>query len=1786
MNRVKYKLFIFSAFNCNNQFFLYPKKYIINGYPKKLFLFFCFLSVFHINSSCQTTQIITTSGLSTWSVPNCVASVTVEVWGGGGGGGGGDIDTYSGSGGGGGGYSRSVVNVVGGTDCQLYVGAGGAGGKNSNGQDGEDSWFMDKTKVLAKGGHGGGTGKIIVVGKGGAKGIGDVAFSGGNGGKAFIPVELNTSGGGGGSSGGFYYSGYNGTDGANGLVNAPGAVAPSGGGSGGNGCGVGGAPTPDCAGFPGNIPGGGGGGGNDDIVLGTGGNGATGQIKLTWKAVDGWFTNKNREICTGTAFTISPVSGMDGDRFPEGTTYSWELPIVTGGITGATTQTSQPFISQTLVNSSQTVQTAIYLIKTSTGCNFTLTVKVFPQSQLITTLAPQAICSGTLFNYIPKGTTEDCSFTWKRATVAGIIQTGTTGTGTINETLTNTTNSPINVTYIYTTASNGCKGMEQNVVLTILPLPQFISALHPPAICSGTIFSYVPASTISGSTYSWTRAAISGIAQTASLGVDTIHETLTNTTSSPINVVYEFTTVAKGCMDKTQNVITVVNPAPQLSSSTISHNICSGSTFNYSPLSNTQGCIFNWERLFAKGIKEAAATGVGKISETLTNVSDLPITVTYNYTITANGCNGTEKNILITVNPLPQLNSVLNPPPICSGSTFTYSPSGTIQGSIYTWKRATVEGIGQPEKSGTGIISESLTNTTSSPINVTYIYNSAANGCKGKEQIITVKVYSSAQLSSRLNPNAICSGTTFNYIPSGTIPGSAFNWKRLAVNGIKQANSSGSDTINELLTNTTSLPVNVIYRYTTTAGGCEGKIQNVVVTVNPIPQLNSNMNSYTICSGSTFNYAPISNTPGCVYTWQRLSANITKEVTTTGVGKINEVLTNTTDSSIVVTYFYTITANGCEGKSQNISATVNPLPKINSTLNPSAICSGTTFTYTPTENIKGSVFTWKRAAVAGISQPEKVGTGSISESFTNTTSASINVTYIFTSTANGCKGTEQNVVVNIKPLPQLNNTLPPISICSGTAFNFIPLSTYTEATVKWNRAPLNGIAQIASSGVGSINDTLTNAISSPLDVTYTFTTTANGCEGKTQNLIVTVNPTPQLNNPLNPITVCSGTSLLFNAGTSIAGTTYEWTRASINGILQAASTGVGNINETLTNITAAAINVTYVYIAAAKGCKGKEQNLKVTVNPSPQLNSVPHLPAICSRTTFNYIPTGSAGSTFSWTRALISGIAQAGSSGIGTINETLTNTTASPINVSYVYTATANGCAGKPQNVMVTINPLPEFNSTPNPTAICSGTTFIYTPVSKTGGVTYSWSRSTIKGIIPAGTKGEDKINESLTNSTLYPINVTYVYSSSANGCKGADQNVVVAVTPLPQLNSVLNPPAICSGKAFNYTPTSANTGATFTWIRSSINGIEQTGSSGVGNINEVITNTTAFAINVIYSYTATDNGCKGKEQQVIVKVNPLPQLNSTLTPPAICSGTTFKYNATSAMADARFSWKRSSVYGISQTSSSGTGNVSELLTNTTKSPLTATYVYTTSANNCESTQNIVVIVNPLPTATIAGNFIKCLNDAAPEIVFTGSSSKPPYKFTYKINGGKNMVVTSDASGAALVTASTSVAGDFTFSLLSVAESSSELSCSQAQTGSAMVKVVQLEASLLGTTEVPVRGVKPILTFKVTGGKAPYTFTYTINEGETHTKSTLGSFTSASIVAPTDIAGDFVYTLINIKDANGLSCPSDATAIITVSPPNQNSKTKSSSGGPSKVKTPTIAPKNLIKLNRRYKIGK
>lgn len=231
--------------------------------------------------------VITFTSSTTWTAPQGVTSIQIEVRGAGGSGSttGGGSSSPSGGGGGGGYSKKNVFTVVPGTVYTVTVGVGGVAvvGSALNGNAGGDSWFNSTADVLAKGGGAGSfTNGTQASGGAAASGVGDVTFSGGNGGLTNTTVGPSAGGGGAGDA----------NNGGNaGSAGSPGAGGVAGGGAGGD--------TNAFNGQDGSAPGGGGGGSTLNRISGAGGNG---QVTITFTQV---FTNASIfTILNGAVMTV------------------------------------------------------------------------------------------------------------------------------------------------------------------------------------------------------------------------------------------------------------------------------------------------------------------------------------------------------------------------------------------------------------------------------------------------------------------------------------------------------------------------------------------------------------------------------------------------------------------------------------------------------------------------------------------------------------------------------------------------------------------------------------------------------------------------------------------------------------------------------------------------------------------------------------------------------------------------------------------------------------------------------------------------------------------------------------------------------------------------------------------------------------------------------------------------------------------------------------------------------------------------------------------------------------------------------------------------------------------------------------------------------------------------------------------------------------------------------------------------------------------------------------------
>jgi hypothetical protein len=637
-------------------------------------------------------------------------------------------------------------------------------------------------------------------------------------------------------------------------------------------------------------------------------------------------------------------------------TYTWGMPTVVpvGAISsGLSTGIGLPNISATLVNSTTSDAIVTYNVTASDATTFTYTLTVKPKP--VASNQTTTICGNGTIVFSPSNVSGTVYSWGLPTTLFGTYGSATTGTNAVSfsQTLTNGSTTFAGAQYTVTPIANGCSGNTFTVTATINPTPA-VSNTSLSAICSGSAFSFSPTGVPVSTSYSWSNPIVSPVSGLAGVSAQSGQPFISQTLSSSNNLVntaiYTVTPATPTCIGNTFTVTVPVNPVPSVPN--LSTTICSGNTFSFTPASPTTvptGTTYTWTApvvspFGALGAVGANSTSSASISQTPINTTTSVAQAVYTVTPLYSGCAGTPFTATVTVNPSTNLTSVTTAPAICSGSVFNYTPTASTPGSTISWARGLITGISNAAAIGTGNPAETLINTTSAPITVTYVYTvTTPAGCSGTTNV-TVIVNPIPTLLSTLTPTAACSGTTFNYNATSATAGVTFSWSRAAVTGISNLATTGSGDISETLVNTTNAAITVGYVYTLTnpTSGCTNT-QTVSVVVNPIPVVSNQ--TLTNCSGSLFNLIPTGVPLGTTYTWSvPVSAplSVISGTSGTAASSISQTLTNSTVNPATATYTITPSVGGCAGASFTLIVTVNPVATIApQVLAP--VCSGTAF---------------------------------------------------------------------------------------------------------------------------------------------------------------------------------------------------------------------------------------------------------------------------------------------------------------------------------------------------------------------------------------------------------------------------------------------------------------------------------------------------------------------------------------------------------------------------------------------------------------------------------------------------------------------------------------------------------------------------------------------------------------------------------------------------------------------------------------------------------------------------
>jgi uncharacterized protein (TIGR02145 family) len=861
------------------------------------------------------------------------------------------------------------------------------------------------------------------------------------------------------------------------------------------------------------------------------------------------------------------------------------------------------------------------------------------------------------------------------------------------------------------------------------------------------------------------------------------------------------------------------------------------------------------------------------------------------------------------------------------------------------------------------------------------------------------------------------------------------------------------------------------------------------------------------------------------------------------------------------TYNVKLVSYSTEGCKDSIikQVVVDTLPGITNPVHRNQICSNLGTNIILTTNVINALYTWTATAssmmLSGFSD-ESIPTASpIEQILVNNGTQTDSVTYTIIPHKGMCDGPPFTFRVVVLPMPTAMVT-GTIAVCQNAAS---PVITFTGAS---GTAPYTFTYHINGLPNQTVTTTVGNSVTvtAPTNVVGIFTYnldsiqegSSNACShAQTGSAVVTVNPLPTAT-ITGTITVCqnSASPLITFTGAS-ATPPYTFTY-NINGLpVQTVTTAFGNSVTVVAPTNVVGIftyNLVSVQDGSSTTCsQAQTGSAVVTVNPLPTATITGTI-SVCQNSTSPLITFTGASATAPYTFTYnINGLP----------NQTVTTivgnsvTVAAPTNIvgtfNYNLVSVQDGSAttcsqAQTGSAVVTVNSLPVIDIFGSP-SVCKNSTTVYSTAA--GMTNYVWTVSS-GGIITVG-QGTNTIS---VNWTAYGAQTITLNYTDANGCTAASPKVLdVVVSDLP-VPTLAGDTIICVGSTITYSTDPGN--SAYAWVVSA--GGTPTAGGGP-NDNFVTVHWTVAAPQTISVNYQAGPGCSASSPHVEnVTVNPLPTatISGTIDVCQNSASPLITFTGASATAPYTFTYNINGLPNQTVTTIVGNSVTVAAPTNTVGAfTYNLVSVQDGSSTTCSQVQSgaAVVMVNPLPTATISGTIAVCKNSVSPLITFTGASSTAPYTFTYNINGSPVQTVTTIVGNSVTVAAPTNIVGTFTYNLVSVQDGSST-TCSQVQSGSAVVTVNSLPtATISGTIAVCKNSISPLITFTGASTTAPYTFTYNINGLPNQTvTTTVGN--SVTVAAPTNVVGTFTYNLVSVQDGSPTTCSQAQAgiAVVTVNP--------------------------------------
>jgi gliding motility-associated-like protein len=329
--------------------------------------------------------------------------------------------------------------------------------------------------------------------------------------------------------------------------------------------------------------------------------------------------------------------------------------------------------------------------------------------------------------------------------------------------------------------------------------------------------------------------------------------TISGTPTASGTFTYTVTT-SGGCPPAATTGVITVNQAANISSAQ-SSNLCSGTLTDIVLTSSVSGTTYSWQATLSNVSYGALGTtpngDLSNLNQIATLINPLQVgTITFNITPSGNGCSDSSITFVITIQPVPVINSIVITPQsltVCDGEQIRVNISGSPFGTTYEWiaitNNTTIAGGVSSGVTANGLIEVTVNNTLQGTAGSIYFQiTPLRNGCYGTTLTSdTVLVNPTPGTPIPAPEKDICSGEVASLVISIANPfitGTEVVWEVLDSSNITGASGGTAIapfTINDELATTSNSQGYVIYRVTSKLGNCEGGFTDYRINVNPLP---------------------------------------------------------------------------------------------------------------------------------------------------------------------------------------------------------------------------------------------------------------------------------------------------------------------------------------------------------------------------------------------------------------------------------------------------------------------------------------------------------------------------------------------------------------------------------------------------------------------------------------------------------------------------------------------------------------------------------------------------------------------------------------------------------------------------------------------------------------------------------------------------------------------------------------------------------------------------------------